>query len=96
MDGRDADAAQRVIQQREGSLKMSATPITSARRNAVREILEGSSSYDADTLRISRTGEVTAQHDANKTFAGNDSTRYLVGHIDQMVDAHGNILPDFS
>jgi len=58
-------------------------------RFTVRSILADSREYDASTMRITRTGEVTALKDADKTFAGNDKTRYVVGHMADMVGPDG-------
>ena len=63
--------------------------ITNAIRSAVRTIIADSREYDAETVRIGRDGTVTALKDADKTFAGNDPVRYLVGHVSDMVDVAG-------
>jgi hypothetical protein len=60
-------------------------------RAAVRQVLSNSREYDASTLRISRDGVVSALKDADKTFAGNDRRRYVVGHVDEIVDKDGSI-----
>ena len=61
--------------------------MTKTQRATIRAHLAASREYDADTMRISATGEVTALKDADKTYAGNDSTRYLVGYAADMLDA---------
>lgn len=40
-------------------------------------------------MRIGRDGSVTGLKDADKTFAGNDPVRYLVGYVGDMVDPSG-------
>ena len=64
--------------------------ITKAARTAIKAILREGNTYDAETLRIARDGAVTALQDADKTYAGYDPMRYLVGHVSDMVDAQGN------
>ena len=65
------------------------TKITKTVRASIRTILERSGEYDASTMSIGRDGTVTALKDADKTCAGNDPTRYLVGPVDELVDAGG-------
>lgn len=71
------------------------TKITKARRAAVVAIIKASREYDADTVRISRDGIVTALKDADKTFAGHDPRRWTVGHIDDLTYADGTIREGF-
>jgi L-serine deaminase len=66
--------------------------ITKTVRQNVRQLLADSASYDADTMIISRDGAVSALKDANKTYAGHDPVRYLVGHVADMVPQDGVIL----
>ena len=66
------------------------TKITAAVRATIRTIIDDSRDYDVSTLVISRDGSVSAKKDADKTYAGYDSVRYLVGHVQEMVDANGN------
>lgn len=60
-------------------------------RAAIRTVLARSNEFDASTMRIARDGAVTALKDADKTFAGNDPVRYLVGHAQDMVRQDGSI-----
>jgi sulfur relay (sulfurtransferase) DsrF/TusC family protein len=57
-------------------------------RGALRAILAASNAYDPDTMRISRDGVVSAQHDANKTMAGNVPGRFMVGYVDDLLNAN--------
>lgn len=67
------------------------TIITKTSRALIIKVIERSREYDASTVRISRNGEVSALKDADKTFAGNDSTRYFVGYVSDMVAPDGSI-----
>jgi hypothetical protein len=67
------------------------TKITQTVRASIRTVLERSREFDATTMRIGADGVVTARKDADKTFAGNDPARYVVGHVDEMVAADGAI-----
>ena len=59
--------------------------MTKTQRATIRAHLAASREYDAATMRISATGEVTALKDADKTYAGNDSTRYFVGYSEELL-----------
>lgn len=66
--------------------------ITATVRAALRQVLANSREYDATTLRVGRDGAVTALKDADKTYAGNDRTRYLVGYAADMVTQDGTVV----
>jgi hypothetical protein len=63
--------------------------VTKAQRVALKTILANSNSYDATTIRIGADGLVTAKHDADKTFAGNNPVRFTVGHVDELLARGG-------
>jgi hypothetical protein len=65
--------------------------ITKLVRASIVKIVDESRQYDARTVRISRDGSVSALKDADKTFAGNDPVRYLVGYVSDMVAPDGSI-----
>ena len=65
--------------------------ITASVRAIVLQIVSRSREFDAETVRISRDGLVTARKDADKTFAGSDPSRYVVGHVDEMVATDGSV-----
>lgn len=65
--------------------------VTKTVRTSIIKIVARSREYDARTIRISRNGEVSALKDADKTFAGNDPMRYLVGHVSEMIAPDGAI-----
>jgi hypothetical protein len=58
------------------------TKITQARRSAARDMLDRHDRYDADTMRISRDGYVTACYSPDKVPGCNYRLRYYVGHLD--------------
>jgi len=62
-------------------------------RNTILAIVADSREYDAGTVVIHKDGSVTARKDADKTATGNDSRRYLVGYVDEMVTAAGERRP---
>ena len=68
--------------------------ITKTVRATIRSIVADSRRFDADTIRISRDGLVTAEEDYDKTFGaprvgGFPAPRSVVGQVDDMVDAAG-------
>lgn len=65
------------------------TKITAKVRATVRQIVADSREFDADTVRIGRDGSVSALKAANKTFAGDNGTRFLVGYVADMVTVDG-------
>lgn len=70
---------------------MTALKMTANVRNALRAVLANSREYDPATMQVDRAGQVTARKDADKTFAGNDTVRYLVGLASEMVRQDGSI-----
>ena len=71
--------------------KTQMTAVTKITRASVIKIVEQSREYDASTVRISSDGRVSALKDADKTYAGNDPIRYLVGCVSEMVAPDGSI-----
>lgn len=67
------------------------TSTTTAVRATIRTVLERSREWDAATMQIGADGVVSARKGADKTFAGNDPARYVVGHVADMVTADGAI-----
>ncbi len=65
--------------------------ITATVRTAVRRVIADSNRYDAGSVQISRTGVVSARKDADKTFAGHDARRWVVGYVGDMVTQEGTI-----
>ncbi|KAA8419955.1 hypothetical protein FKW50_06900 [Acetobacter pomorum] len=63
--------------------------VTKEIRDSIVSIIADSAEYDASTVQISKNGEVTAKKDQDKT-AVYDNARYLVGNIEEMIDANGN------
>ncbi|ANA12909.1 hypothetical protein [Acetobacter oryzifermentans] len=63
--------------------------VTKEIRDSIVSIIADSAEYDASTVQISKSGEVTAKKDQDKT-AVYDNARYLVGNIEDMIDANGN------
>ncbi|MFS8368380.1 hypothetical protein ACJRO0_12935 [Acetobacter oryzifermentans] len=63
--------------------------VTKEIRDSIVSIIADSAEYDASTVQISKSGEVTAKKDQDKT-AVYDNARYLVGNIEEMIDANGN------
>ncbi|MGF3022656.1 hypothetical protein ACQVP2_07490 [Methylobacterium aquaticum] len=53
-------------------------------RKAIRAILDRSQQWDPATMKISPTGEVTAEKDPGKTMRS-ERGRYLVGHVSDML-----------
>lgn len=58
--------------------------VTKAVRASIVSIIADSAEYDASTVQISKSGEVTAKKDQNKTSAY-DNARYLVGNVETML-----------
>ena len=69
--------------------------VTATVRNAVRAILDASSCFDAGTMVIGRDGLVSALKDANKTFNGPETMRWMVGYVADMVRQNGTVIEDF-
>ena len=67
------------------------TAITKARRVAAFTILDNSNEFNPETMVIHRDGYVSAIKDADKTFNGPETVRYVVGHINDMVNPDGVI-----
>ena len=63
------------------------TKVPAAVRTQIRAIVDSSREYDASTMQIGQDGVVTARKDADKTAAGNDARRYIVGHINDLMAA---------
>lgn len=64
--------------------------MTRTDRNAIRTIIANSREYDASTMRISRDGAVSAAKDADKTFNGPETGRYLVGYAAEILSDAAN------
>lgn len=54
-------------------------------REQIKNYLETQTQYKADSMRISADGAVTARKDADKTFNGPHTTRYLVGSVTEIL-----------
>lgn len=54
-------------------------------RAAVVKYVAEQTRYDAETVRISKTSEVSAILDANKTFNGPHTVRCLVGQVEDIM-----------
>lgn len=64
--------------------------ITKAVRAGIVTLIDKSSDYSTEGVRIARNGDVTAVKDADKTFRGHGSMRYFVGHAERLVDQSGD------
>lgn len=60
--------------------------MTKTQRATIIKLINADTSYDAATVRINADGVITARLDADKTYAGNDPARYLVGHVDDFAN----------
>lgn len=56
--------------------------MTKTQRAAIIAKIDAHTDYDANTVIIHRDGTISAILDANKTFNGPETTRILVGHVD--------------
>lgn len=63
---------------------MTMTSITRSQRAAIKRHLDATD-YDVGTIRIDAAGNVTALKDADKTYNGPETMRYLVGHADDIL-----------
>ncbi len=70
---------------------MKMAKVTQAQRNAVRTILKNSNKWDASTMRINSIGRVDARKNPDKTLGDHDSPWFVVGYVDDMVTAKGQI-----
>jgi hypothetical protein len=62
------------------------TDITKSQRAQIIDYIASSTAYDADTVRITRDGMVTAR----KTAAGHDPHRYNVGFADELLHGYAD------
>jgi len=54
-------------------------------RQIIKTWIADQTQYDADTLRISQAGEVSAILDANKTFSGPHNVRVIIDSLDGLM-----------
>ena len=65
--------------------------MTKTERSAIVAKIEARTNYDVSTLRIAKDGTMTARLDSDKTFAGYDPKRYVVGNVRDFSDPRSDI-----